>query len=119
MKRRTYLDYVNDILLAISDIEDFTKGMDFSSFSKDKKTINAVIRSLEVMGEAAKKIPKEIRDKYSEIPFKSMAGIRDKLIHEYHGIDLDIIWNVIKLEIPHLKPKLEKLLEEMQDEEGI
>ena len=89
--RRTYRDYVQDILTSLQEIEEFTKGMNFESFVKDKKTVNAVIRSLEVMGEAVKKIPKEIRDKYPEIPWKYIAGMRDKLIHEYHGIDLEII----------------------------
>lgn len=104
--RRTYRDYVQDILTSLQEIEEFTKEMDFESFAKDKKTVNAVIRSLEVMGEAVKKIPKEIRDKYPEIPWKYIAGMRDKLIHEYHGIDLEIIWEVVKKEAPPLKPPI-------------
>ncbi len=112
--RRTYRDYVQDILTSLQEIEEFTKEMDFESFAKDKKTVNAVIRSLEVMGEAVKKIPKEIRDKYPEIPWKYIAGMRDKLIHEYHGIDLEIIWEVVKKEAPPLKPLFEKLLSEVE-----
>jgi len=90
--KRTYIDYIEDILTSIQEIEEFTKGMNFDDFVKDKKTVNAVIRSLEVMGEAVKKIPKEIRDKYPDIPWKYIAGMRDKLIHEYHGVDLTIVW---------------------------
>jgi len=112
--RRTYRDYVQEILTSLQEIEEFTKEMDFESFAKDKKTVNAVIRSLEVMGEAVKKIPKEIRDKYPEIPWKYIAGMRDKLIHEYHGIDLEIIWEVVKKEAPPLKPLFEKLLSEVE-----
>ena len=67
------------------------------------------------MGEAVKKIPSEIRDKYPEIPWKYVAGMRDKLIHEYHGVDLEIVWEVIEKEIPSLKPKFEKLLEELKE----
>ena len=79
--KRTYRDYILDILSSIQEIEEFVEDMDFEDFVKDRKTANAVIRSLEVMGEAAKKIPSEIRDKYPEIPWKYIAGMRDKLIH--------------------------------------
>ena len=113
--RRTYKDYVQDILTSLQEIEDFTKGMDFESFARDKKTVNAVIRSLEVMGEAVKKIPNEVRDRYPEIPWKYIAGMRNKLIHEYHGIDLEIIWEVVKKEAPPLKPLFEKVLSEMEE----
>jgi len=78
--KRTYRDYIPDILSSIQEIEEFVEDMDFEEFVKDRKTVNAVIRSLEVMGEAAKKIPSEIRDKYPEIR-KYIAGMRDKLIH--------------------------------------
>ena len=88
--------------------------MNFDDFVKDKKTVNAVIRSLEVMGEAVKKIPKEIRDKYPDIPWKYIAGMRDKLIHEYHGVDLTIVWEVIEKEIPLLKPKFKEILDELK-----
>lgn len=80
----------------------------------DRKTINAVIRSLEVMGEAAKRIPEEIHRKYPGIPWKRMAGMRDKLIHEYAGVDLETVWDVITEELPPLKPLLEKLAGEME-----
>jgi uncharacterized protein with HEPN domain len=66
------------------------------------------------MGEALKKIPSKIREKYPEIPWKYIAGMRDKLIHEYHGVDLGIVWEVIKKEIPPLKPKFERILNELE-----
>ena len=89
--------------------------MRFETFVKDKKTINAVIRSLEVMGEALKEIPLELKEKCPEIPWKYITGMRDKLIHEYHGVDLEIVWEVIKREIPPLKPKFEELLKELKE----
>ncbi len=113
--KRTYKDYIVDILTSIQEIEEFIGGMDFGEFVKDRKTINAVIRSLEVMGEAAKKIPFQIRNKYPDIPWKYIAGMRDKLIHEYHGVDLEIVWEVIKKEIPPLKPKFEKISKELKE----
>ncbi|MCW7075240.1 MAG: DUF86 domain-containing protein [Candidatus Methanospirare jalkutatii] len=113
--KRTYRDYILDILTSIQEIEEFVEGMNFEEFVEDRKTVNAVIRSLEVMGEAVKKIPLEIREKYQEIPWKYIAGMRDKLIHEYHGVDLEIVWEVVEKEIPPLKPKFEKILEELKE----
>ena len=89
--------------------------MEFEEFVEDKKTVNAVIRSLEIMGEAANKIPPEIREKYSDIPWKYIAGMRDKLIHEYHGVDLEIVWEVVQHELHPLKPKFEKILQELNE----
>jgi uncharacterized protein with HEPN domain len=108
---RDYTDYIDDILNSIEEIEEFIEGMDFETFDDDRKTINAVIRSLEVMGEAATKIPTDIREKYPDIPWSKMAGMRNKLIHEYFGVDLEIVWTVCTEEIPPIKP----LLIEIQD----
>jgi uncharacterized protein with HEPN domain len=115
--KRTFIDYVEDIYESICDIEDFIKNMDFTDFSSDKKTTNAVIRSLEIIGEAAKKIPIELREKYHEIPWKYMAGMRDKLIHEYHGVDLEIVWNVAVRELPAIKPLIEEIIAELKREQ--
>ena len=113
--KRIYKDYIQDVLSSLQEIEEFIKDMDFETFLKDKKTVNAVIRSLEVMGEAVKRIPEEIRNKYPEIPWKYIAGMKDKLIHEYHGVDLEIVWEVIKKEAPPLKPLFEKILTETKE----
>jgi uncharacterized protein with HEPN domain len=87
--------------------------MSFEDFKRDKKTIYAVVRGIEVMGEAAKKIPKTLKDKYREIPWKKMAGMRDKLIHEYFGVDVEILWKTIKDDIPSIKPLVQELLKSM------
>ena len=113
MKDRDFTDYISDILISIQDVEEFTTGITFEDFSKDKKTIKAVIRSLEVLGEASKKIPDEIRNRYPRIPWKRMAGMRDKLIHEYFGVDLEIVWNVAKKELPPVKSSIEELVREI------
>jgi len=110
MIRRDYLDYVQDILDSIQDIESFVEGMTSESFSKDKKTINAVVRSLEVIGEATKNIPNSVKEKYPDIPWKKMAGMRDKLIHEYFGIDFEMLWKTIKEDIPPLQAAVNKLI---------
>ncbi|HUV79902.1 MAG TPA: DUF86 domain-containing protein [Candidatus Bathyarchaeia archaeon] len=113
MKKRELGDYIQDILEALGEVDDFTTGMQFEDFVKDKKTINAVVRSLEVIGEATKKIPDGFREKYSKIPWKRMAGMRDKLIHEYFGIDLEIVWEVINNDLPPIKPLIQKVLEDI------
>jgi len=108
-KNRDASDYINDILTAISDIQSFTRGMSFEDFEKDKKTVNAVIRSLEVLGEATKKIPKPLRQQNPEIPWNQMAGMRDILIHDYMGVDLKTVWNVTQERLSVLKPFLERI----------
>jgi uncharacterized protein with HEPN domain len=103
VKKREYRDYLQDILVSINDIESFTVNMDFLSFQKDKKTIYAVIRCIEVLGEAAKKMPKSIRDKYPRVPWSVMVGMRNRMVHEYFGVDLNILWQTVKEDIPSLK----------------
>jgi len=114
--KRTLKDYLLDLLSAAEETQRFTKGIALEEFLQDRKTSNAVIRSLEVMGEAAKKIPEELRSRYPEIPWKRVAGMRDVLIHEYHGVELEIIWKTVREELPPLEPLLEKMLQELEKE---
>jgi len=101
-KARNYEVFLNDILEASQSISEYTQNYDFIKFSNDKKTIDAVIRNFEIIGEAAKKIPAKIREKYPDLHWKGMAGMRDKLIHEYFGINMEIIWETIDKEIPKI-----------------
>jgi len=109
---RTLRDYLEDMWNAAKEVLEFTKGMSFEEFRRDRKTVNAVIRSLEVLGEAAKKIPENVRAKYPDVPWREIAGMRDKLIHEYHGVDLQIVWKTVQNEIPPLLPILERMATE-------
>ncbi len=109
MIQRTYQDYFEDILEAINDISNFIKNLSFNEFTEDKKTINAVIRSLEIIGEASKKVSQEIKENNKNIPWKEMAGMRDKMIHGYFDLDLVTIWETVKNDIPPLKPLFENL----------
>ena len=88
---RTVKDFLLDMLNAIEEVEEFTKGLTFEDFVKDRRTINAVIRSLEVLGEAARRIPEEMRTRYSVIPWRGITGMRDKLIHSYNGVDFTVV----------------------------
>ena len=112
--KRVLKDYIYDIVDSLKEVEEFTEGMNLIEFIKDKRTINAVIRSLEVMGEESKKVPEGTREKYQHIPWKRIAGMRDKLIHEYHGVDLEIVWTVVKEELPPLKPFFENMLRDIE-----
>jgi len=107
--RRLIQDYLDDILESISDIRTFIANMSYEEFIRDKKTINAVIRSLEVIGEAVKKIPQEVRQKHPDLPWKAIAGTRDKLIHEYFGIDLQILWKTIQSDLSPLEKAIMEL----------
>jgi uncharacterized protein with HEPN domain len=86
--KREIRDYLEVIVQSVLDIRDFTAGMTFEQFTADRKTMNAVIRGLEVIGEAVKKIPPEIRSRQPDLPWNEIAAMRDKLIHEYFGVDL-------------------------------
>jgi uncharacterized protein with HEPN domain len=115
MKKRDYGDYIQDILDSINDIKDFVAGMSFDQFTRDRKTINAVIRSIEVIGEAAKRISQSLRSKHPEIPWKKMAGMRDKMIHEYAGVDIEILWKVATEELPLLTSPMQNILSSLED----
>ena len=110
MKKREYGDYLEDISDSINAIEEFVKGMEFEDFTKDRKTIFAVVRCIEIIGEATKNIPKSIKSRYPEIPWKDMAGMRDKVIHEYFGVDWKVVWKTIKEDIPPIKPLIQNAL---------
>ena len=112
---REWTLFLRDILSSIENIEEFTAGMTFDKFAADQKTISAVIMKLEVIGEAAKNIPREIRHKYKDIPWTDMAHIRDKLIHGYFSIDYLIVWKVITERLPDLKDKVKRILESEKD----
>lgn len=114
IKIREAKDYVKDIYDAIEAAEDwFASGWTFEDFAADRKTQFAVIRALEIIGEATKNIPYEAREKYPSVPWKDLAGIWDKLIHAYFGVNLKVVWLSVKEGIPEAKPDIKRILDEM------
>lgn len=109
---RDIRDYLEDIALAINDIREFVSDLPYSAFVKDRKTSHAVIRSLEIIGEATRKIPQEIRQQHPDIPWSEMSAMRNKLIHEYFGVDLDIVWETIHQDLAPLAHAVAALLEQ-------
>ena len=112
--KRDYRLFLKDIIDAMNSIEKFVKRMDFEAFVEDDKTSSAVIRKFEIIGEATKNIPDRLRAEYPQIPWSRMAGMRDRLIHGYFGIDYKLVWDAIKVEIPQIKPELQKMLKVME-----
>lgn len=112
------LDYLNDILDAAEKIERFTEGMTRDEFHDDAKTADAVLRNFEVIGEATKNVPEAVRQDYHDIPWEEMAGMRDKLIHGYTTVDLDIVWTTVEDDLPRLLPKLKSVRNDFSDDDS-
>lgn len=106
--------YLSEMLAAISSIKDFTYGMDRETFLEDEKTKSAVVRQFEIIGEAAKSIPEDIRSLDPDIPWNNIAGMRDRLIHAYFNVDYDLVWDTLETELPVLESKIEILFSKLK-----
>ena len=106
---RDYKLYLDDISQAIKKIEKYTKGMSSKELKKDDLVIDAVVRNLEIIGEAVKNIPSRIKDKHPDVEWKKISGLRDILAHEYFGIDLEILWDIVKNKLPDFKKEIFRL----------
>ena len=112
MPPRDWRFRIKDILKAIGAIQEYTKGMGFKTFTKDRRTVDAVVRNLTIIGEAAVQIPEDLCLKHSKIPWYEMRGMRNLVVHEYFQADVVVIWNTVKMDLPSLPARLEKILEE-------
>lgn len=107
---RDYKLYLEDILKAIKNINKYSKDLTLASFKKNGLVIDAVVRNLEIIGEASKNIPADIKNESSAVEWKKVAGLRDILIHEYFGVDVEILWDIIRNKLPDLKKRISRLL---------
>jgi len=108
--RKNDVIYLKHILDAISRIEEYVKGVKREDYMRNNLLQDGVIRQIEIMGEAAKRLSSEIKEKYPNLPWKDMAGMRDKLIHDYFGVDLDAVWETVEKDIPLLKREVKKII---------
>jgi len=109
-KDRTYRFFLEDMLLSMNRVAEYINGLSFIEFKHDYKTVDAVVRNFEVIGEASKNMPKEIKDKYPMVPWEEMYLMRNKISHEYFGIDYEILWDVASNYLPENKSQIEEIL---------
>ena len=108
--------YLKDIFEAMVAAQAFVEGMNFDAFIADDKTASAVVRKLEIIGEAAKNVPQTIRREYPRVPWQQMAGMRDRIIHRYFAVNHVIVWDTVKDHIPSLQPIIAQILKDLEEE---
>lgn len=114
--KRDYRVYIDDIVEAVKKIEKYSKAKTWNTFQKDEMAIDAIVRNFEVIGEATKRVPESIRRKYPDIPWKTMSGMRDKLIHEYFGVNTQTLWKTVKEDLPGVRSRIEALSRDLERE---
>jgi uncharacterized protein with HEPN domain len=112
---RTSSDYLEDILDAATKVASFVAGMTYEQFASDEKTVYAVIHCFEIIGEATKRVPQSVKDTYLKVPWREMAGMRDKLVHDYFGVNLTLVWLAATDDLPELEGHIRRILAEVSD----
>ena len=109
MSKRPIDLLLNDIIESIDRVEQYTQGMSFDEFSSDQKSIDAVVRNLEIIGEAANRLPDDFKERHSSVEWYKVVGLRHRIVHEYFGIDLQIIWQIVHVDLPSLRQTLSRI----------
>jgi uncharacterized protein with HEPN domain len=113
MSNRSEREFLEDILEATRRANSYIAGLSYEEFLTDLKTQDAIIRTLEIVGEATKRLSLQTRNQYPSVPWRSMAGMRDKLIHDYFGVNFDIVWQIVRDELPSVAVQVEQILVDM------
>lgn len=113
--KRRDKDFLGDIMDAMERVVAYTANLSYEHFLADTKTQDAVLRNIEIIGEAAKKLSTTLKKAHRDIPWRDMAGMRDKVIHYYFGVNYDIVWNIGQMQIPQLLPKISAILEQLEN----
>ncbi|AFH38438.1 HepT-like ribonuclease domain-containing protein [Thermus thermophilus] len=115
MSKRDARLLLQDMLESLEKIERYTAGLTFERFAQDDRTVDAVVRNLEVIGEAARQIPSEVRERYPEVPWRRVIGLRNVVVHEYFAVDVEIVWTVVRQSLPELKEALRRMMAELEE----
>ena len=111
MSKREWKLFIEDILESIGLVEEYVANMNFEDFKNDRKTIDAVVRNFEIIGEASNNIPDKVKNQYQDVDWRGMVGLRNRIAHVYFGISLEIVWRIIEQELPELKKQMKEILE--------
>jgi uncharacterized protein with HEPN domain len=114
---KDYSDYLDDIVEYAKKAESFLDGVSLKEFESNEEKVLAVVRALEVIGEAARNIPKGLRKKYPQVPWSEMTGMRDKLIHDYFGVNLEVVWRTVKEDLPSMTTAVREMISQFKTDQ--